>query len=56
MHVPGEAVLQAPKVLLAVTQEVVRGAAMRVRCLEQPVLADVPSGVLLVEDEVPGRC
>ena len=28
---------------------------MGLRCLEQPVLADIPGAVLFVEDEVPER-
>jgi hypothetical protein len=54
VHVPREPVLQAPKVLLAVAQEVVRSTPVRVRRLKRPVLADIPSGVLFVEDKVPG--
>lgn len=54
VHVPREPVLQAAKVVLAVTQEVALRAAVRLWCLEQLVLADVPRAVLFVENEVPG--
>lgn len=53
VHVPRETVLQPAKVLLAVAQEMARGVLVRLRRLEQPVLADVAVGVLFVEDEVP---
>jgi hypothetical protein len=50
-----ETAVQPAKVLLAVAQQVVRRAAVRVGRLEQLILADIPGGVLFVEDEVPGR-